>query len=432
MKNLIILISFLVASYAGSDYAYGQFKNIYWVHGMGDEYSKRFLEFETHFKSNYYIYSNRPSYETSFGIDSAAKVLSSKITTRSDQRNIIVTHSMGGPNSIYIYKYLGNRTKIGGILAFNGPFNGAYIANNVDNGTLGNILKEATDKGLKGVKGDPIVAGTFLSNPAIDIASKMGIYSSVLEIVLSKIPGYIMDEVVPDNLTDENKTSLKVGSADIKKVQAAGGTDLPSIAFFGNEDYPASIKLVKTMSGIVVSLLIDDVDNGCDRFYKAHSNMKKACLLGLLFAEAAVHAKLASNWKTSRDYWRTTFPKSTNVLTGAYRTEKQPITYEEWTCVYPDPRELLEKSTMIVQPVCEYQWVTVTKLIDVIVDEPGDGLLPKSTQIALPGCLKTVELLHMNHDEVTSDESARDQLDNVFKGTTVTTRDPNFFILTER
>ncbi len=419
----------MVASYTSSDYANGQTRNIYWIHGMGDEYSGRFSEFETHFKLKYYIYSNRPNYETSYGIAYAADDLLSGIDTRSDQRNIIVTHSMGGPNSIYIYKYLGDRKKVGGILSFNGPFNGAHIANNIENGTLANILKEATDKGLKGVKGDPIVVGTFLSNPAIDIASEMGIYSSVLEIVLSKIPGYVMDELVPENLSNENKASLKVGSADINKVQTAGGTDLPSIAFFGNEDYPASLNLVKTMSGNAVDFLIDDVDNGCDRFYKAHSNMQKACLLGFLFAEAAVHAKLASNWKTSRDYWRTTFPKSTNVLIGAYRTETYSVTTREWRCKL-DPA--LEKSTMEPEGDCVYQWVTITKTYTTIIDEPSDGLLPKSTQIALPGCLKTVELLHMNHDEVTRDEYARDELEKVFLGTTYTNRDREFFKLTER
>ncbi len=432
MKNLLIIISFFVAFYGSSNYAKGQTRNIYWVHGMNDEYSGRFSEFESYFKSKFYLFSNRSNYETSYGIDSAANDLLLEIYPRNDERNIIITHSMGGPNSLYIYKYLGNRKTIGGILSFNAPFNGASIANNVDNGTLVNIIKEANDKGLKGPKGDPIVAGTFLSNPAINIASEMGIYSSVLEIVLSKIPAYVRDELVSEYLSDDNKASLKVGSADIKKVQAAGGTNLPSIAFFGNEDYPACLNLVKTLSGKAVYDLIDDVDNGCDRFYKAHSNMQKACLLNLLFAEAAIHAKLASNWKTSRDYWRTTFPKATNVLIGAYRTEKQSITYDEWLCVYPDPREMLEKSTMIDQPVCEYQWVTVTKLIDVIIDEPSDGLLPKSTQIALPGCLKTVELLHMNHDEVTRDEYARDELEKVFLGTTYTNRDREFFKLTKR
>ncbi len=51
---------------------------------------------------------------------------------------------------------------------------------------------------------------------------------------------------------------------------------------------------------------------------------------------------------------------------------------------------------MIIKP-CEEQWVTVTKTVSVIVEEPSDGLLPLSTQMALPGCLKKVELLHMNH-----------------------------------
>jgi hypothetical protein len=83
-------------------------------------------------------------------------------------------------------------------------------------------------------------------------------------------------------------------------------------------------------------------------------------------------------------------------------------------------------------PECEYQWVTVTKTVTTIIDEPSDGLLPISSQKALPGCLTKVELLHMNHDEVTSDAYVQDLLNNVFMGTIYTDRNRDFFILTRR
>jgi hypothetical protein len=426
MRNLYILSFILIFSILNGSSIMAQYKNVFWVHGMNDD-EKRFQDFDTHFNTNYYIYSSRFRYSTSNGIPSSANNLKSHIGINTKKDNIVVTHSMGGTNSLYIYKYLDGRTRIGGIISFDAPFNGAYFANNVDNGTLTNLLNEANDKGLKGAKTDPMVAATFLSNPSINIAMELGIYSSGLEILLSKIPTYIRDKLVSNYLSDNNKTSLKVGSADIEAVQRAGGADLPSIAFFGNEDYPACIKLIKTMSKKAVDFLIDDVDNNCDRYYRYHTIQQVACIAGLNFPQAAVHAQLASNWKTSRDYWSTTFPKATNVMIGAYRTEKNTITYEEWKCVNVDPNA---KSTMVIPiPECEYQWVTVTKTVTTIIDEPSDGLIPISSQKALPGCLTKVELLHMNHDEVTTDPYARDLLNQVFMGNIVTTRDPDFFIL---
>lgn len=86
---------------------------------------------------------------------------------------------------------------------------------------------------------------------------------------------------------------------------------------------------------------------------------------------------------------------------------------------------------MIIKP-CEEEWVTVTKTVSVIVEEPSDGLLPVSTQMALPGCLKKVELLHMNHEEVTKDDYAREELRKVFEGTYFTTTDREFFRLNKR
>ncbi len=86
---------------------------------------------------------------------------------------------------------------------------------------------------------------------------------------------------------------------------------------------------------------------------------------------------------------------------------------------------------MIIKP-CEEEWVTVTKTVSVIVEEPSDGLLPVSTQMALPGCLKKVELLHMNHEEVTKDPYARDQLNKVFTGEISTSTDRLFFKLNNK
>jgi hypothetical protein len=81
---------------------------------------------------------------------------------------------------------------------------------------------------------------------------------------------------------------------------------------------------------------------------------------------------------------------------------------------------------------CVNQWVYSKTMVDVIIDGPRDGLLPISTQKALPGCIKTQELLHINYEEAISHPDFRTQLGLVFSGTTYTDRNRLFFQLTHR
>lgn len=427
MRNLIIATAILILSFFNGLSSIAQSRYIFWVHGMNDNAS-RFEYFDNYFSSRYYMYSYRDYYTTYYGIPNSATSLSYDIYSATDKKNIVIAHSMGGVNSLYIYKNLGGRNKIGGLISFNSLYNGAYIANNLDNGTMTNIVNEAIDKGALGARNDPGVAvASFMSIGNINIAMALNIYHVVLETLIKNIPNYVKN-FASQYIATSTKNSIKVGSSDIAGIQSVGGTDLPSIAFYGNEDYPACLKQIKSLTGQNIESLISGIANGCNSLYEAHNTARIICLAALQFPQAAYHGQMASNWKTSKDYWSSTFQKATNVMIGAYRTELQTITYQEWQCVYDDPY----KSTAIAIPECEYQWVTVTKTVSVVVEEPSDGLLPITTQMALPGCLRKFELLHINHEEVTSSTYARDRLGDVFNRTIYTNRDPEFFRLTSR
>lgn len=428
MKNFLPLIFALMCSILSICSMSAQTKQVYWVHGLNKNYTS-FENFANYFSPLYYLSAHRGSYTTNVAIPSSAASLKGIILSSSTQANIVIAHSMGGVNSMYIYKNLGGRNYIGGLISLNSLYNGAYVTNNIDNGTMVNIVNEAVDLGAKGARNDPGVAvATFLTVPVIDVATALGIYHTVLETLIGKIPNYVKTFDTTPFVATATKNSLKVGSSDIVGIQG-GGSDLPSIAFFGNEDYPASLKLIKSTTNQDIESLVSGVSSGCNSLYNYHHLQYLAMLASLNFPVAAFEAQMASNWKTSKDYWSGTFQKATNIMIGAYRTEQQEVTYREWLCVSEDGPH--KKSISNVEP-CVNQWVYFTEMVDVIIDEPSDGLLPISTQKALPGCIRTYELLHINHEEATSHPDVRARLRDVFIGTINTTRNPSFFTLTPK
>jgi len=65
----------------------------------------------------------------------------------------------------------------------------------------------------------------------------------------------------------------------------------------------------------------------------------------------------------------------------------------------------------------------------VYINEPGDGLLPVNSPQAMPGCLKKVEMQHINHEEMKYTSMAQGYLNDIFSGKTYTNRNSTFFTL---
>jgi len=68
----------------------------------------------------------------------------------------------------------------------------------------------------------------------------------------------------------------------------------------------------------------------------------------------------------------------------------------------------------------------------VYINEPGDGLLPVNSPQAMPGCLKTVRMNGVNHEEMKYTPEAQGYLNDIFYGTTYTNRNSKFFVLNRR
>ncbi|MBN1599376.1 MAG: hypothetical protein JW894_13870 [Bacteroidales bacterium] len=415
-----------------------QAKPIYWVHGMGGN-SQSLKEFADYFGTNYNAYMFRAGYRTDLGITGSAQSLSYDINANSYSENIIIAHSMGGVNSIELYRqknaYSGNYESryVGGIITLASPINGAFIANNIDNGVLDDFITEAVDKGSKGARSEPAFVATWLASYVnAEIINRIcGTNYSNLRDLLYNLPVKMVKEEAEKTVQSAaTKNSLKTNSTEIDNIQNSGFIR-PSIAIYGVEDSPAFIRLVSSRKDANAILLIELIYQTCQQRYSFHNNMYYACLATLQFAQAAVHSNLASKWKTSRDYWNGQFQKSTDVLIGAYRTVTQTVEYWDYECNCSEPLQKILSCDWPCPP--EYQVPVLRhRTVTTIIEEESDGLLVTSTQKALPGCLRTIRTDHINHEEMKTHSTVKAELEKIFLGTTYTDRDREFFILDEK
>jgi hypothetical protein len=425
MKTKYIFIAILmVLLYAQT--ANSEHKTTYWVHGMGGD-GNSLYDMSYYFGDQYDITTHLTNYRTDLGIVGSAEKLLTQIG--SNTSNIIIAHSMGGVNSIELWRNhkIGY---IGGLITLASPLNGAYIANNIDNGIMTNLSQEVVEKGMKGTNLEPnyIAAFIFIS-PWVGIIStlcgeKIYTLKKLLTFMSEKFLSKAASDAVQSDLT---KNSLKVGSTEIKNIQNSQ-FNLPSIQFAGSEDYPALLRFVSSRMKIDAVGLITQVYIACEGRNEFHNTLKYAALACLNFPAAALHNELASAWKTSADYWNGQFQHSTDVFIGAYRVNKYWITYTDLECPVP----LAEKSTQS-DPICKNPvFVQKQQLITEIITEPNDGIVPFNSQQMLPGCLKTVTIEGINHEEMKTHDKVRTKLNEVFLGNTYTDRNREFFKLTKK
>ncbi len=395
-----------------------QSRNVIWVHGLSGDASS--LEpHDTYFKALYQMNTFRPSVTTANGIQGAAQALYADLNSRTDvnYRNIVVAHSMGGVNSVWLHKYANSISSgkgsqyVGGLISMGSPYKGAYVANNIDNGVMDALISDGVSKGSKGVRSEPAVIATFMTLAPVLTAinalfgnPKPATLYDLMNMTASVILHYITDVKVTQSPTTRN--SLKVGSSDINAIQQYTSFTVPSIALYGVEDYPATLRFI-------TSRLAKETGQNED-FVNIVS------LVNFMYQSSAAFSYTHSTLAI------------TSLLTGNTLTE----TYQEWVpdaiCENGIPYHNPNKG-VAPNPICTSgRWETTTTTHKVIINEPGDGLLPVASPQAMPACLKKVEMQHTNHEEMKYSSTAQWHLNEIFAGRTSTTRNPEFFKLTKK
>jgi hypothetical protein len=433
-----------------------QTRNVYWIHGLSGNAAS--LEpHDTYFKPLYQINSYRPSVTTANGIQGSAQALyaDQKFIPDANNRNIIVAHSMGGVNSVWLHKYAngissGKGSKyVGGLISMGSPYKGAYVANNIDNGVMDKLISEGVYKGGLGVRSEPAVIAAFMTMAPILSAinalfgnPKPATLYDLMNMTSNGILHYITDVIVTQSAATRN--SLKVGSSDINAIQQYTSFTVPSIALYGVEDYPATLRFITSRLAKTVNVdesftdivgLVSKMYQTSATFSAAHSDMAVLSLFQINPLAYNIHRWLAGNWAVSRDYWNGGVQAATDVLTGCYRTTTVTERIDQWVidddCEEGIPYMGPEKQAYT--PLCtDGHWELITVTRTVVINEPGDGLVPINSPQAMPGCLKTVKMDHTNHDEMKYSSASQGYLNDVFSGKTTTTRDPIFFRLTKK
>lgn len=434
-----------------------QSRNVIWVHGLSGDASS--LEpHDTYFKALYQMNTFRPSVTTANGIQGAAQALYADLNSRTDvnYRNIVVAHSMGGVNSVWLHKYANSISSgkgsqyVGGLISMGSPYKGAYVANNIDNGVMDALISDGVSKGSKGVRSEPAVIATFMTLAPVLTAinalfgnPKPATLYDLMNMTASVILHYITDVKVTQSPTTRN--SLKVGSSDINAIQQYTSFTVPSIALYGVEDYPATLRFITSRLAketgqnedfVNIVSLVNFMYQSSAAFSYTHSTLAITSLLTGNTLTFFLHRKLAADWAVSRDYWNGGVQAATDVLTGCYRTNTVTETYQEWVpdaiCENGIPYHNPNKG-VAPNPICTSgRWETTTTTHKVIINEPGDGLLPVASPQAMPACLKKVEMQHTNHEEMKYSSTAQWHLNEIFAGRTSTTRNPEFFKLTKK
>jgi len=198
--------------------------------------------------------------------------------------------------------------------------------------------------------------------------------------------------------------------------------NIPMIAIWGNEDSPSffrlggaqkdneSLKALGQIDDTKLVTVVNKVGSYCSTIKDNYRILKIAAIATLNWPLALYYSSREDAWNVSRNYWNGQIQEGCDYLIGAKRYETQYITVYDYIC-NPDPKARGGKDMDDDgwwELNCDY--VPRQEAVQVLVSEANDGLLPKSSQIAMTGCNVVREAEHVNHEELKNSIAVRDIL----------------------
>jgi len=431
--------------------AIAQERDINLMHGMEGNGSMmnawvRYLE------NNYYVDAYNNTYSTRGGINVAAENFGNALIDKGPQ-TIVIAQSMGSLNGRQFHK--NNPTAFGGFISTGGPNAGAIIANRIDTKVWTDTRNAIINKGLAGFNAavsNPITYSLSL----ISVTPAGLLLSTISDLISSKNYKKLYDEYVKqelDNIStstfgdEPTKNELKVGSTKINEL-ANYNMDIPMIAVWGDEMYPyflrnASAKFYNKSKQYPteVGALKEDLHEKAIGAFKSFNQTIKSTSDVLKFTTLInyfIFDNVSNKAKTSIDFFSGPFQMSMDQLAGNWITETFTTTYTT-TCQENNEPESLGNEGGFLEETLSGCFVERTYTYTVTLLEPNDGVVPKSSAIALPGvhpsCVVRAE--NVNHEEMKNHENVKTIFDRIFDPTRNNDRiyDPRigkFFILQKR
>jgi hypothetical protein len=407
-----------------------------WVHGFGGNYCT-LKGLEEHFERYYEISSVRTEYSTQRGIAASGDEIRADLNRQfalGDQRNLGIGHSMGGLNLRYT-EVGKDPTPMGGIITIGTPHEGSQLAENYLNGGLDNFVKEMTAELIAGPKSD-MFASAFLYElnyktdlPLIEILGKGSLGIEDLLGLFKK--GNTLDffeTLLESQSTIEDLAPGSDALGQLNEIKSAR----TSAAIWGEEDSPVHWRLFSSLIDISCDqepgvtndeILLPKVERLKD-LYKSLENMNKAlCQIAYVFGTFGMGDKedipvcvTAGNYargvrwvRGSEEGWK--------ELIGATRKERHLVTKNEFICDHAlkeatKNNDFEYASEILSNPDC---YRTVKVWTDVWIKEPSDGLVTKTSAIALPGVNQTIKAAGANHFELVNHSETIAGIESLFE-----------------
>ncbi len=487
IKILVVLLLMVVSVQA-------QEKRLNFIHGMGDD--GEVWDYADSLAARYNVERRTPTYETFEGINTAVDSLNSMITINNANREIIIAQSLGGLVAKQMLR--NNRNAYGGLITIGTPHLGAKAANVLNNGGLDRLADLASNKLIAGPNqsvgaipfyGDLIEAIRFVAEVlniiSFDLLCKwleaVGVSKDILDIVFHRGAVKVVAKLIKDSFnkyyekqSSETLNDLAEGSQIIRDLDDYAKAnmrpwELPTVAIWGNEKSPATLRMVGSSREIgdeeapvrIVSVF-GDLYHDLATLHYAKATIQAAIVAGLSWwhwynpwvwytaYRSYRNFRAAPLYREGGHFLKKDLITDMNYLIGAYRTEKRSYTNWEYKCVewkgknleMPDELNEIEGDMWNnnyeaenagyhndIGSVCtRYEWKRVTHYYTQYIREGSDGLLHKTTQTALPGAT-VFPADEVNHLEETSHPEVRRILIDIFDGGTDA---GDFFDLTEQ
>lgn len=407
-----------------------------WVHGFGGNYCT-LMGLEDHFEQYYEISSVRTEYGTQKGIAASGDAVRADLNNhfaQGDPRNLGIGHSMGGLN--LRYTELGAEpTPMGGIITIGTPHEGSQLAENYLNGGLDLFIKQMTQELTAGPKSDRY-ASAFLYEldykadlPLIDILGKgtLGI-EDLLGLFKKGNTLDFFNTLLESQSTIEDLAPGSVALNQLNEVKSSR----TSAAIWGEEESPVHWRLFSSLidkscnkvPGVTNDdILLRKVDRLKD-LYNSLENINRAyCQFAYTFGtfgmgdKKDIPACVTANNYARGIRWIDGSEEGWKELIGATRKERQLVKMNEFVCL----DALMEAtknidfdfaSKVLSNPDC-YRTVEVWK--DVWIKEPSDGLVTKTSAIAIPGVNQTIKAAGANHFELVNHSETIAGIESLFE-----------------
>ncbi len=384
LKYLTVLLCFIVFS------GFSQDRPVYWIHGLNDS-PDLWRIYGPYFQNERMLNSSTPNYVNNNGIGNAAHNLGNQIVA--NNKNFLIGHSLGG---LAAREYERTRDLIArpnAILTVGTPHNGAFIANNVVNGTARTTINRAIADMTAGpfAQGKTIVSNmlslfgingiiaAYWANKRIDDVTR-GFFARVeKEIAQFEGGGSIVDMQAGSAYL--NRLNSEMRAVQVANIICEEG-DRPGLRLANAAINPPENTPLHTYDDTNLMKAVDKLKGAYKAFRIFHDIQKFA-----QFWRYNHHNNLANQWQRGEGFMGNRFDAEYARLIGASRTERRTTTFWVQECqggsscmnFMDNIRPVDSECFRVINPN-RCRWVQRAVTTTVTINEKSDGLVTDATQ----------------------------------------------------